>query len=80
MLPHARGEYRQAMGHVWQGFGEAELGSWLAEAGFESFRYQVLAADTKAKGPTLFAASARKSNGNDFSPQIAQMNADAVMT
>jgi ArsR family transcriptional regulator len=60
MLPHGRAEYRQAMGHVWQGVGEAELGRWLDDAGFESFRYQTLPADTKAKGPTLFAASARK--------------------
>ena len=78
MLPHGRAEYRQAMGHVWQGFAEAELGAWLADAGFDAFRYHVLPADTKAKGPTLFAASARKGdgNGNDFSPRIARMNAD----
>ena len=78
MLPHGRAEYRQAMGHVWQGFAEAELGAWLAEAGFDAFRYQVLPADTKAKGPTLFAASARKGNGNDFSPRMTQMNADTA--
>lgn len=60
MLPHDRGEYRQAMGHVWQGFGETELGEWLRDGGFDSFRYHILPADTKAKGPTLFAASARK--------------------
>ena len=64
MLPHGRGEYRQAMGHVWQGFGESELGGWLAAAGFDAFRYQVLPADTKAKGPTLFAASARRASGS----------------
>lgn len=80
MLPHPRADYRQAMGHVWQGFGEPELGAWLAEAGFDAVRYQVLPADTKARGPTLFAASARKrtGNSNDFAPQIAQMNADTA--
>jgi ArsR family transcriptional regulator len=63
MLPHARADYRQAMGHVWQGFDRPALDGWLAEAGFDSFRYQTLPADTKAMGPTLFAASARKTSG-----------------
>ena len=78
MLPHGRAEYRQAMGHVWQGFAEPELGAWLADAGFDAFRYQVLPADTKAMGPTLFAASARKGDGNgdDVSPRITRMTAD----
>ena len=60
MLPHARAEYRQAMGHVWQGFGESELAGWLRAAGFDAVRYHPLPADPRAKGPTLFAASARK--------------------
>jgi ArsR family transcriptional regulator len=60
MLPHDRAEYRQAMGHVWQGFGETELAGWLRDAGFEAVRYQPLPADPQAKGPTLFAASGRK--------------------
>jgi ArsR family transcriptional regulator len=71
MLPHDRAEYRRAMGHVWQGFDEAELGAWLGEADFESFRYHVLPADTKAKGPTLFAASARKRGGAGPAPRAA---------
>lgn len=59
MAPHARDEYRQQMGHVWQGFGEEQLGEWLDEAGFEGVRYRRLPADPAARGPVLFAASAR---------------------
>lgn len=64
MLPHDRADYRQAMGHVWQGFGEREIGEWLAAAGFESTRYQILPADPVARGPTLFAASARRATAH----------------
>jgi ArsR family transcriptional regulator len=59
MLPHAREEYRQQMGHVWPGFAEAQLGGWLADAGFARVRWRALPADPQAKGPVLFAASAR---------------------
>jgi len=59
MLPHAREEYRAEMGHVWLGFGDEQMGAWLAEAGFERARYVPLPADPDAQGPSLFAASAR---------------------
>lgn len=59
MLPHDRAEYRQRMGHAWQGFSERQLGRWFATAGFEGYRYQPLAASPEAAGPALFAASAR---------------------
>jgi hypothetical protein len=59
MLPHAREEYRQQMGHVWPGFAEAQLAGWLEDAGFARLRYRPLPADPQAKGPVLFAASAR---------------------
>jgi hypothetical protein len=47
------------MGHVWQGFAETQLQEWLDAAGLESFRYTALPPAPDAKGPTLFAASAR---------------------
>jgi ArsR family transcriptional regulator len=56
MTPHDHDEYRQLMGHVWQGIGEQQLAGWMAEAGFERVRYRALPADPAAKGPTLFAA------------------------
>lgn len=60
MLPHQHEEYRLEMGHVWLGFGVEQLGKWLSDAGFEAIRVTPLPADPAAKGPTLFAASAKK--------------------
>jgi ArsR family transcriptional regulator len=60
MLPHDREEYRQQMGHLWLGFGEPVLTSWLEEAGFDQIRVVPLPADPEAGGPALFAASARR--------------------
>ncbi len=60
MRPHDREEYRQQMGHVWLGFSAEQLASWLEPAGLERLVYRALPADPSAKGPTLFAATARK--------------------
>lgn len=60
MMPHERSEFRSVMGHVWQGFGADELARWAAQAGLYDLRYHPLPADPEAKGPTLFAASARR--------------------
>jgi ArsR family transcriptional regulator len=60
MLPHDRAEYRNQMGHLWQGFSETQIVSWLGEAGFGQTRFHTLPPDPAAKGPPLFAASARK--------------------
>jgi len=59
MVPHDHAEYREQMGHQWLGFGEAELGDWVARAGFDSFRLVTLPSDDAAKGPALFVATAR---------------------
>ena len=59
MMPHDRDEYRQQMGHLWQGFDGSQMKDWLAAAGFEGARYTPLSPDPAAKGPSLFAASAR---------------------
>jgi SAM-dependent methyltransferase len=58
MLPHEREEYRATMGHVWLGFDEAQLASWLADAGFGAPRIVPLPPDAQAKGPGLFTARA----------------------
>ncbi|HEX8829618.1 MAG TPA: metalloregulator ArsR/SmtB family transcription factor [Longimicrobium sp.] len=60
MMPHDRDEFRHTMGHVWQGFGAEQMERWLCAAGFAPPRYVPLPPDPAAKGPTLFAASARK--------------------
>jgi ArsR family transcriptional regulator len=43
LVAHGRAEWRERMGHVWQGFTEAQLRGWLAEAGFRAVRWQALA-------------------------------------
>jgi ArsR family transcriptional regulator len=61
MMPHDREEYRRTMGHIWQGFSAAQIGRWLADAGFGKVRYEPLPADPAAMGPTLFLARAQAS-------------------
>jgi hypothetical protein len=60
MLPHDREEYQQQMGHVWLGFTEKQMTKFLTGAGFDHVRVRALPADPDAKGPALFAATARK--------------------
>ena len=60
MVPHDREEYRQRMGHLWTGFSSEQMTGWLEEAGLKQARYRLLAPDPRAKGPALFAATARR--------------------
>ena len=60
MAPHDREEYRHAMGHLWQGFDPEALRGWATDAGLTGFRYVPLPPDPSAKGPALFAATARR--------------------
>jgi len=59
MLPHDREEYRTTMGHAWLGFPRERMEEWLVAAGFDAIRFTPLPADPQAKGPTLFACTAR---------------------
>jgi len=59
---HEHTEYAIQLGHVWQGFDEAQVVGWLEETGFVGCRYRALPSDPAAKGPSLFAATARKKN------------------
>jgi ArsR family transcriptional regulator len=63
MLPHDREEYKQQMGHVWLGFADDQLRRLLGAAGFDGIRIVPLPVDPTAKGPALFVASARKTEG-----------------
>jgi SAM-dependent methyltransferase len=60
LMSHDRMDYVVQLGHVWQGFDGEQVKEWLTDAGFASARYRALPADPDAKGPALFAASARK--------------------
>lgn len=59
MEPHDRSEYREQMGHVWLGFESERIIGWLQGSGFEDARVQGLVPDASARGPGLFAATAR---------------------
>ena len=58
MQSHDRAEYRQTLGHLWQGFAAEQIIPWMEEAGFEACRYAPIPPDPKAKGPGLFVAAA----------------------
>src|SRR5688572_28960068 len=60
MMPHDREEYRQQMGHVWQGFSPEQMTDWLSAAGFGQVRCTPLPVDSAANGPALFVAAATK--------------------
>jgi ubiquinone/menaquinone biosynthesis C-methylase UbiE len=60
LMAHDRMEYVVQLGHVWQGFDGEQMKQWLTEAGFASSRYRALPADSEARGPAMFVASARK--------------------
>ncbi len=62
MVAHGREEYRERMGHVWQGFEAEQVTGWLEAAGFEAVHYRRLPTDPGAKGPLLFAAAARRAS------------------
>lgn len=57
---HDRADYAIQLGHLWQGFDEPQILTWLAGSGLAGARYRALPADPAAKGPSLFAATARK--------------------
>ena len=60
MLPHDRAEYRETMGHVWQGFSVRQFAGWGDDAGFQVTHVHPLPASPPAKGPNLFAAVLHK--------------------
>ena len=57
---HDRAEYQQDMGHMWLGFSQELIESYLNDAGFDAARFVMLPPAPEAKGPNLFAMSATK--------------------
>jgi ArsR family transcriptional regulator len=60
LTSHEREDYSLHMGHVWQGFTEEQVRSWIIDAGLNVVRYRDLPADPLAKGPALFSVLAKK--------------------
>jgi SAM-dependent methyltransferase len=71
MMPHDREDLIRDMGHVWRGFSEKHVAKLFEDAGFSGVRYHPLPADEAAKGPSLFAAVARRVS-------MPALNADAT--
>jgi SAM-dependent methyltransferase len=69
MRPHDREDYRQSMGHVWLGFGDAQMSRLLQAARFEAARVLPLAPEPAAEGPALFLAAARRPLSYTYEPQ-----------
>jgi ArsR family transcriptional regulator len=61
LMPHEHEDYRQTMGHQWQGFTDAVVLGWFREAGLTGGRCHAAVPDPAARGPMLFTASAVKS-------------------
>ncbi len=59
MVEHARAEYKHTMGHRHLGFGPERVKELMIDAGFDTPRLVYLPGDPNARGPGLFAASAR---------------------
>ena len=59
MMPHDHEEYRQQMGHVWQGFSPEQMTDWLSAAGFTRVRYTPLPVEPDTSGPSLFVVTAQ---------------------
>jgi ubiquinone/menaquinone biosynthesis C-methylase UbiE len=78
MMPHDHAEYRQTMGHVWQGFSEDTVTEWFAAEQLEGARYHALPADAEAKGPALFSASARVPEAAPLAGYAARMTVAAA--
>ncbi|MFN7843164.1 MAG: hypothetical protein ACK5N9_15715, partial [Pirellula sp.] len=58
MVSHDRSEYRESMGHLWQGFSESQIREWLEKASWKKVKYELVPPDPDAKGTGLFVASA----------------------
>lgn len=57
LMAHEHEEYRQTLGHQWQGFEEPRMTGWLAEAGLVEIRYRPAPLEPGARGPMLFTAA-----------------------
>jgi ubiquinone/menaquinone biosynthesis C-methylase UbiE/DNA-binding transcriptional ArsR family regulator len=60
LMAHEREEYRQTLGHQWQGFTMETVEEWMAATGLIGTRYRPTAIEPAAKGPMLFTAAAIK--------------------
>jgi ubiquinone/menaquinone biosynthesis C-methylase UbiE/DNA-binding MarR family transcriptional regulator len=58
MMPHDRSEYRDELGHSWQGFSANQIQTWMNQSGWCECKIVSMPQDPDAKGTGLFVASA----------------------
>ncbi len=58
MVPHDRSEYREELGHSWQGFPADQIQSWMTKSLWKQTRYALMPPETDAKGTGLFVTTA----------------------
>lgn len=58
MTPHDRIEYRDELGHSWQGFPAEQIQTWMAHSGWQPSKYALMPHDPDAKGTGLFVTTA----------------------
>ncbi len=58
MVSHDRSEYREELGHSWQGFPADQIRSWMKQARWQHMRYALMPPETDAKGTGLFVTTA----------------------
>lgn len=58
MVPHDRSEYREELGHSWQGFPAEQIRAWISQSGWQQSRYALMPLDPEAKGTGLFVTTA----------------------
>ncbi len=71
MLPHDREDFRQQMGHVWLGFDDDQMQRLMLDAGLRPRNFQALPAESDAKGPSLFIATATAPPGTVLGDGVA---------
>ena len=60
MVPHDRVEYREELGHSWQGFSADQIHTWMDRSGWHQSKIALVPHDPEAKGTGLFVASANR--------------------
>lgn len=60
MVPHDRAEYREELGHSWQGFSADQIHTWMDRSGWHQRKLALVPHDPEAKGTGLFVASANR--------------------
>jgi ArsR family transcriptional regulator len=60
MVPHDRVEYREELGHSWQGFSADQIHTWMDRSGWHHCKVALVPHDPEAKGTGLFVASANR--------------------